>query len=129
MTKAIGSEARSSKTSARCSWAQSMPPQPAARTSCLSRAMVMWATPNFIMRKSPTSGFGHTSKAISIDVIAQQDSSMTCGQASVLVALLIVCQLSSNLAAQAKSMSSAELALYKGQDREASLVEGATKEG
>jgi iron(III) transport system substrate-binding protein len=81
------------------------------------------------MRKSPTSGFGHTSKAISIDVIAQEDSSMTFRQSSILVALLIILQMSSNLAAQTKSMSSAELALYKGKDREAILVEGAKKEG
>jgi iron(III) transport system substrate-binding protein len=47
-----------------------------------------------------------------------------------LVALLMVFfQMSSNLAAQTKSMSSAELALYKGKDREAILVDGAKKEG
>jgi iron(III) transport system substrate-binding protein len=37
-------------------------------------------------------------------------------------------QTSSNLAAQTKSMSSAELALYKGKDREAILLEGAKRE-
>jgi iron(III) transport system substrate-binding protein len=81
------------------------------------------------MRKLLTSGFGPTDKAISIDATAQEDSSMTFRQSIVLIALLIVFQTSANLAAQTKSMSSAELALYKGKDREAILVDGAKKEG
>ena len=46
----------------------------------------------------------------------------------VLVALILGWPISS-LAAQAKSMSIAELALYKGKDRETILLEGAKKEG
>lgn len=47
----------------------------------------------------------------------------------VLVALIIGWPISSSFAAQAKSMSLAELALYKGKDRESILLEGAKKEG
>jgi iron(III) transport system substrate-binding protein len=54
---------------------------------------------------------------------------MTFRPSIVLIALLIVFQMSANLAAQTRSMSSAELALYKGKDREAILVDGAKKEG
>ena len=46
----------------------------------------------------------------------------------VLIALIIGWPVSSSLAAQAKSMSISELALYKGKDRETILVEGAKKE-
>src|SRR5690349_5265024 len=59
----------------------------------------------------------------------RRNSSMIFRRSIALVSLLIVFQMSSNLAAQTKSMSSAELALYKGKDREAILVEGAKKEG
>jgi iron(III) transport system substrate-binding protein len=45
------------------------------------------------------------------------------------VALIIGWPDSASLAAQAKSMSLAELALYKGKDRETILLEGAKKEG
>lgn len=47
----------------------------------------------------------------------------------VLVTLLSSWPISSSLAGQAKSMSSAELAFYKGKDREAILLDGAKKEG
>jgi predicted RNA-binding Zn-ribbon protein involved in translation (DUF1610 family) len=46
----------------------------------------------------------------------------------VLIALIIGWPVSSSLAAQAKPMSVAELALYKGKDRETILIEGAKKE-
>jgi iron(III) transport system substrate-binding protein len=46
-----------------------------------------------------------------------------------LIALIIGWPSASSLAAQAKSMSSAELALYKGTDRENILLEGAKREG
>src|ERR1043165_5605538 len=59
----------------------------------------------------------------------RRTSSMTFRQSIVLIALLIVFQMSANLAAQTRSMSTAELALYKGKDREAILLEGAKKEG
>jgi len=47
----------------------------------------------------------------------------------VLIALIIGWPVSSASAAQAKPMSIAELALYKGKDRETVLLEGAKKEG
>ena len=47
----------------------------------------------------------------------------------VLIVLIIGWPVSSSLAAQAKPMSVAELALYKGKDRETILLEGAKKEG
>jgi iron(III) transport system substrate-binding protein len=47
----------------------------------------------------------------------------------VLIALIIGWPVSSASAAQAKPMSVAELALYKGKDRETILLEGAKKEG
>jgi iron(III) transport system substrate-binding protein len=47
----------------------------------------------------------------------------------VLIALIIGWPVSSASAAQAKPMSIAELALYKGKDRETILLEGAKKEG
>jgi len=46
----------------------------------------------------------------------------------VLIALIVGWPVSSSLAAQAKPMSVAELALYKGKDRETILIEGAKKE-
>src|ERR1043165_8309494 len=59
----------------------------------------------------------------------RRTSSMTFRPSIVLIALLMVFQTSANLAAQTRSISSAELALYKGKDREAILVDGAKKEG
>jgi len=47
----------------------------------------------------------------------------------VLIAVIIGWPVSSSLAAQARPMSVAELALYKGKDRETILIEGAKKEG
>jgi len=51
------------------------------------------------------------------------------GRIVVLAALLGTWPISSSFAAQGKPMSTAELALYKGKDREAILLEGAKKEG
>src|SRR4030095_4677633 len=93
----------------------------------------MSATRNFTTRKSLTCGFGRTNLAISTDASCATGSLMPPSPQNRSLALcicfLFLPCLPAALLGAGKTMSVAELALYKAADREKILIEGAKSEG